>query len=431
MELSPLAAAGIFYASAAYAKGRGRRMRGGEDVVSTTPGGAVPVISAGKLEAPKQVVAAVGGKEAPANTQMSAGFRHESPAVAGSAMGSPLVAGSLNLTGNPYLGATSGSRAAPLDAPGGLLQSGGAKKRRGRKQKGGEVPYLPASLEPQSTSPQPLPPVPSMGGTCHPMNTPIPPGTLSGGSLGLSAVVPGAVGGVAAQSTPGELMGGGKRRGRKSKKHGGMDNNVAPPAAPVRPRGPPRNRPHAGDVAIRQRALMAAMADAAADADAAREEQTLAPGTPRGGAKSKSRKGKKRGGAEEDAPGGAPQEAPVGGTVTAEGVVAGYMGGAKSKRKGKKRGGDCGYMSGGEDYEMEMEGGAKRRGRKGKKRGGAEGDVEPFNADNSDLAPAMGGFDSLLADLKKQVGGGKKKGGAFKLYAKELAALSKKLKKLA
>jgi hypothetical protein len=78
-----------------------------------------------------------------------------------------------------------------------------------------------------------------------------------------------------------------------------------------------------------------------------------------------------------------------------------------------------------------MEGGAKRRGRKGKKRGGAEGDVEPFNAGNSDLAPAMGGFDSLLADLKKQVGGGKKKGGAFKLYAKELASLSKKLKKLA
>lgn len=268
MELSPLAAAGVLYATGMYAKKASRKMRGGEDVVSTNPGGAVPVVSAGKLEVPNQ-----------------------------------MMAGSLNMTGNKYVGATASSRAAPVDAPVGLLQEGGAKKRgRKGKKRGGD---------------DGLSPVPSMGGTCGHMAYPVPPGTLSGGNLGLSPVVTGAVGGVAAQSMPGELVGGAKRRGRKGK-------------------------------------------------------------------------GKKRGGAD-----GAMEE---GGSMSPEEAVASY------------------------------EGGGKKRGRKGKKRGGAE--VEAFDKGGSE-APALGGFNSLLDDLKKQVGGAKHKGGAFKLYAKELAALSKKLKKLA
>jgi len=264
MELSPLAAAGVLYASAVYGK-KARKMRGGDDVVSTTPGGAVPVISAGKPEA------------------------------------SPLVAGSMNLTGNQYVGATAASRSAPVSAPAGLLEGGGKKRGRKSKKHGGSE----------------LPPVPSMGGTCGHMATSIPAGTLSGGNLGVSPVVPGAVGGVAAQSMPGELMGGAKRRSRKVKKRGGAE-----------------------EVAVE------------------------------------------------------------GGMTTPEKVVGAY------------------------------EGGAKRRSRKGKKRGGDGAPVEAFNEGGSE-APVLGGFNSLLDDLKKQVGGSKQKGGVFKLYAKELAALSKKLKKLA
>jgi hypothetical protein len=118
----------------------------------------------------------------------------------------------------------------------------------------------------------------------------------------------------------------------------------------------------------------------------------------------------------------------------------------KKKSKGKKRGGNEGCVAqyGGEDQVMgvagevnqqsepALVGGAKKgkKGKKDKKRGGGGAEVEAFNAVPNPGAP-LGGFDTLLVDLKKQVGGKyKNKGGAFKLYARELSALSKKLQKL-
>jgi hypothetical protein len=272
-----------------------KSQRGGADDVATPLGGAVPVVSPAKPEQPSLVP--MGGKPAtdyiPGDVRRDAAIQDPK---------TPLTTSMLDLAGNKYIGATAASRAAPVTAPGGLLQGGGMKKGgKTGKKKGGD-------------------------GSCHPMNAPIPAGTFAGGELHASVVVPGAVGGVQAQEVPASMMGGNFKSVEKmvnAYKGGKMPNEL--------------------------------------------------------------------------------------------------MGGAKKNgRKGKKQSG--GYDDG-------MEGGAKKRkGKKGKKQSGG---VEPFNPSASSNADLQGGFDSLLADLKKQVGGRyKSKGGAFSLYARELNALSKKLRKL-
>lgn len=218
------------------------------------------------------------------------------------------------------------------------------------------------------------------GGDCHPMDAPIPTNAGAGGDIRALPVVVGAVGGVSQQETQEMLGGARKRRTRKTKKRGGAEGD-AEEGMPV---------------------------GSKAEDDMSGQE---------GGARK--RKGKKKGG---DGCGMAP-----------------LQGGAK-KRRSKKRGGAEGdaegdaegadTVEGGETAEKAVAvlgGGSKKRG--SKKRGGA--DPEAFNAGDSTMASAMGGFDNLLADIKQQVGGkSKTKGGAFKLYAKELESLSKKLKKL-
>ena len=223
VELSPLAAAGILYAIGHYGKkaNRGRKVRGGaEEVVATTPGGATPVIYTGKPSVPTEVKPAVPGSTMPAGSIIPETVRHENPATAvmvGSASKSPLVTGGLL---NNDIGATSASRPASVNTTGGLLQAGGGKKRKARKQKGGNdsIASRPPELMPVSTSPAtPLPPVPSMASqSCGHIGASIPPGTSSGGKLGLSMVVPGAVGGVSGQEVPSQF--GGAKKGRKGKK---------------------------------------------------------------------------------------------------------------------------------------------------------------------------------------------------------------------
>ena len=430
IELSPLAAAGVLYAAAHYSK-KGRKVRGGAgDVVATSPGGAVPVIYAGKPEMPVEVKAAVGGVAGPATDFIPDDVQRESPATAaitGSASRSPLVAGMLDLSKNAYIGATAGSRPAPVDMPGGLLQGGAQKKSKSkRKQKGGEDWSRPNNLMPMSTSPPtPLPPVPSMASqSCGHIGASIPPGTSSGGRLGLTPVVPGAVGGVEGQEEPSQF--GGAKKGKKKFKKGGADN------------GGSLEDTLASYVGGAKKKSKSKKKRGGAEGDMGAEggmEPTATEGGEYmdGGAKKKSKSKKKRGGAEGgmDAEGGMEPTATEGGE---------YMdGGAKKKSKSKKKRGGA---EGGMDAEGGMEptateggeymGGAKNKRKSKKKRGGAScGGVEPFNAGAPSQADAMGGFDALLADLKKQVGGEyKKKGGAFKLYAKELSSLSKKLKKL-
>lgn len=272
-----------------------KSQRGGADDVATPLGGAVPIVSPAKPEMPSP--ASMGGKPAmayiPADVQRGAAIQDSN---------TPMATSMLDLAGNKYIGATAASRAAPVTAPGGLLQGGGMKKGKTGKKKGGD-------------------------GSCHPMNAPIPAGTFAGGELRASVVVPGAVGGVKAQEVPASMMGGNSMEMTIGAYEGGdMPNELM------------------------------------------------------GGAKKKGRKGKKQRGGDDD-----------------EGEYNGGMNGGAKKRKGKKQ----------------------------------SGGVEPFNPSASSNANLQGGFDSLLADLKKQVGGRyKSKGGAFSLYARELNALSKKLRKL-
>ncbi len=399
VELAPLAAAGLMYAAAHYGK-KGRKVRGGsDDVVTTSPGGSVPIISSGKPDIPTDISPAVGGTKVPAISIIPADVRRESPATAaitGSASKSPLVTGNIDLSKNDYVGATRASRPAPVNAASGLLQGGGAEKidylggtpasrpapvdtsgmlleggadkrkkkgSRARKQKGGDdmIASRPSELMPVSTSPStPLPPVPSMASqSCGHIGASIPPGTSSGGKLGLTPAVPGAVGGVKGQEEPSQFGGAKKRKDKKGKKRGGAE-----------------------------------------DVDGGSAEELI--GEYKGGGKKrgKGRKSKKQGG-----DGCTPQ---VGGDE-----VVGAVGGVKNQAEPAS-------IVGGKSCKKE---------RRCKKRGGA--DVEPFDAASTPEASALGGFDSLLVDLKKQVGGKyKHKGGAFKLYAKELSALSKKLKKL-
>ena len=416
----------------------------------------------------------------------------------GSAVQSPLVTYQLPLTkNNDYVGGISASLPASVDASytlmGGAKKGKGKGKGKGRKQKGGndEIAYLPNELMPASTSPAtPLPPVPSMASqSCGHIGASIPPGTSSGGKLGLSAVVPGAVGGVSGQEEPSQFGGAKKgQKSRKGKKRGGADE------------------------------------DTTVDGGDSVEDTILAY---EGGGKKKGRKvtkGKKRGGVPMDdifntikesiqkdpssrtneekneilnlikntADIAIYKEPNTGNNLFHYAVLANddrnldyihellknnaigmdrsnnqyrspysiaspnvrdflrnrqpfykreeWFGGAKKGRKSKKRGGADGVepFNAENTTQTDALGGfdsllsdlKKQVGGTYKKKGGAD-EVEPFNAGNATQADALGGFDSLLSDLKKQVGGKyKKKGGAFKLYARELSSLSKKLQKL-
>jgi hypothetical protein len=298
--------------------------RGGADDIATPLGGAVPVVSPAKPEMPSP--ASMGGKPAmayiPADVQRGAAIQDSN---------TPMATSMLDLAGNKYIGATAASRAAPVTAPGGLLQGGGSKKRsKTGKKKGGD-------------------------GSCHPMNAPIPAGTFAGGELRASVVVPGAVGGVKAQEVPASMMVGNSMEMTIGAYEGGdMPNELM------------------------------------------------------GGAKKKDRKGKKqRGGEEYEADGG-------------------MNGGAKKKGR-KQRGGKEAENGKPPNHIVSPTIGGTDNKKSKKQRGG----VEPFNPSAISNADLQGGFDSLLADLKKQVGGRyKSKGGAFSLYARELNALSKKLRKL-
>lgn len=195
VELAPVVATGALYVAAAYNKGR--KLKGGADVVVSTPGGAVPVVAVAKPEMPTEVKPAVGGKAVPAIDIVPVDVRRESPAAAvtGSAAHSPLVEGSLDLSKHNYIGATAASRPAPVSAPGGLLEGGGKKKKGSRKVK---------------------------GGNCHPMDAPIPTNAGAGGDIRAVPVVVGAVGGVKGQEEPASFMeGGAKKRRSKGKKKGG------------------------------------------------------------------------------------------------------------------------------------------------------------------------------------------------------------------
>lgn len=396
-ELAPLVATGALYGTALYNKKKGRKMRGGEgDVVVSSPGGAVPVINAGKPEMPTKVEPAVGGKAVPSMELASPGFRHESPAAAvtGSAAHSPLVANMLDLSKNQYLGATAGSRPASVDAPGSLLEGGGKKKRRTRKYKGGE--------------------------SCQAMAAPIPTNAGAGGDIRASPVVSGAVGGVAAQEMNAAAQDGGAKKRRKAKKRGGAEGGEGEEGGAE---GGDYNEGGMDGGAKKRR--KAKKRGGNPDMAEGGEGVDIEGGDMEGGAK-KRRKGKKHGGSSCG--------------ITAPAVP--MEGGAK-KRKSKKRGGaeeggaeeggaeeGGSYVTTAEAAVEAMQGGAKKR--KSKKRGGAYDVPEAFDAGADKAAPALGGFDNLLADLKQQVGGKykKKRGGAFKLYAKELESLSKKLKKL-
>jgi len=399
VELSTPVAAGLLYAAAYYGKktSRGRKMKGGEDVMNTVPGGSIPVISAGQPAMPSSVVPAVGGQAQSAGSYIPYDVRSINPATAGSDGGSesrsPLVKGGLDLTNNPYIGATNASRSAPIDTPTGLLQQGGAGKKKtrkvnGNKKKGGGADEAIMGSAVQS-----------------PLATDQVPHTPNNDYLGgTSASRPAPV------NAPTTLMGGAKKSKSKSKgrKQKGGNDEIAyrhdelmpistSPATPLPP-VPSMASSTCGHMGV-----------------------PIPPGTSNGG----------KLGVSDVIPGA------VGGVSGQEAPA--IFGGAKKgkkEKKGKKRGGaDCGMDAGAtaEDMLGAYEGGGKKKGRKGKKRGGAEGgEVEAFNAgDAAKQADALGGFNSLLYDLEKQVGGKyKKKGGAFKLYARELSSLSKKLSKL-
>jgi hypothetical protein len=429
VEFAPLTAAGILYASAYYGKSSrgGRRIKGGDDVMNTVPGGSVPVISAGKPEMPYGVTPAVPGQAQQAGSYIPSDVRSINPATAGSDGGSesksPLVKGELNLTNNPYIGAAASSRAAPINEPPGLLQQGGAKKakkaKKDKKHGGAEVIIGSAVQSPLVTYQLP-----------HTKNN-----DYVGG---ISASRP------APLDAPSTLMGGakkgkGKGKGRKQK---GGDDQIAylpkelmpastSPATPLPP-VPSMASQSCGHIAAPippgtssgGRLGLSDVVPGAVGGVSGQEEPSQFGGAKKG---KKGAKGKKRGGDFDSA---------VGGVEDQETLAAVGGGKKKDKKDRKKKGGnqeEDNSIEGGETAErmiVNYQGGAdKKKASKGKKRGGAE--VEPFNAGNATQADALGGFDSLLSDLKQQVGGKyKKKGGAFKLYARELSSLSKKLQKL-
>ena len=437
VELSTPVAAGLLYAAAYYGKktSRGRKMKGGEDVMNTVPGGSIPVISAGRPDMPSSVVPAVPGQAQSAGSYIPYDVRSINPATAGSDGGSesrsPLVKGGLDLTNNPYIGATNASRSAPIDTPTGLLQQGGAGKKKtrkvnGNKKKGGGADEAIMGSAVQS-----------------PLATDQVPHTPNNDYLGgTSASRPAPV------NAPSTLMGGAKKSKSKSKgrKQKGGNDEIAyrhdelmpistSPATPLPPVPSmasstcghmgvpiPPGTSNGGKLGVSD------VIPGAVGGVSGQEAPAIFGGAKKG---KKEKKGKKRGG-----DGHGEFDSVVGGVKDQEVPALAVGGGKKKSLKGKKRGGaDCGMDAGATAEYMvsSYAGGGKKKGSKGKKRGGAEGgEVEAFNAgDAAKQADALGGFNSLLYDLEKQVGGKyKKKGGAFKLYARELSSLSKKLSKL-